>query len=119
MGDATRASGDQPAPRVGFAVLYRWRLRQGLEPAFQEAWARVTEAYLEQRGALGSRLHRSDDGLWVAYAQWPNRAAWERAQQASAVDVEAAQRMAEAIEESLEPILLHPCADYLLPRSPR
>ena len=111
MGAGPNAPGDVP---VGFAVLYRWRLRAGSEASFQEAWARVTKALRRERAALGSRLHRSEDGFWVAYAQWPSREAWEHSRQAGAVDQAAARSMAEAIEESLEPILLRPCADYLV-----
>jgi hypothetical protein len=31
-------------------------------------------------GTSGSRLHRADDGDLVAYAVWPDRATWEKAQ---------------------------------------
>jgi len=39
-----------------------------------------TEEIRNEMGGLGSRLHRSDDGSWIAYAQWPSRATWEAAQ---------------------------------------
>ena len=34
-------------------------------------------------GGLGSRLHRSEDGSWIAYAQWPHKDAWEAAGKSS------------------------------------
>ncbi len=99
----------------GFTVMYRWRLREGSEPAFREAWEAVTRALMKERGALGSRLHRAEDGTWTAYAQWPSRAAWARSREAEPVDARAALIMSEAIEESFPPILMTPVADYLVP----
>jgi quinol monooxygenase YgiN len=63
-----------------FAVLYRWRLKAGSEETFRQAWARATTAIRARYGTSGSRLHRADDGSFVAYAVWPDRAAWELAQ---------------------------------------
>jgi hypothetical protein len=45
----------------GFVVLYRWRLRPEAEDSFVRAWSRISELLLEQRGSLGSRLHRGSD----------------------------------------------------------
>jgi hypothetical protein len=28
-------------------------------------------------GSLGARLHRSDEGTFIAYAQWPDRESWK------------------------------------------
>ena len=79
-------------------------------------WSRMTEAIRDRYGALGSRLHLAADGVWVAYAQWPDRAAWEQYQQMQApVDSEAKKLMAEAIEERFTPILLEPRIDLLQP----
>lgn len=63
-----------------FAVLYRFKLQPGTESAFQDAWHAGTLAIRSHYGTSGSRLHRADDGALVAYAVWPNRAAWEKAQ---------------------------------------
>ena len=100
--------------RVGFAVIYRWRIRNGMEDQFQQAWVIVTKSFIDERKALGSRLHRVDDGSWVAYAQWPSRRAWERSRELGPSDPNAAAVMAEATEESFEPILLHPVSDHLV-----
>jgi quinol monooxygenase YgiN len=62
-----------------FVALYRWRVKPGREAEFRAAWVAVTEATYRTYGSLGSRLHRDADGAWVAYAQWPSRAAWEAA----------------------------------------
>lgn len=55
-----------------FAVVYRWRIRPGLEAKFEEGWRLGTLAIRRDLGGLGSRLHRSADGGYFAYAQWPD-----------------------------------------------
>ncbi len=32
------------------------------------------QLFCAARGALGSSLHRTEDGLWVAYSRWPDKA---------------------------------------------
>ncbi len=97
-----------------FCVIYRWELKPGREDDFIAAWARLTAAIREHRGGLGSRLHRAADGLWVAYAQWPDRATWESAQERPTADPEAAAAMAETIAERHPPQLLEAAADLLV-----
>ncbi len=101
--------------KTGFCVIYRFRVRPGAEDTFRHGWAQLTKAIRDRRGGLGSRLHRTDEGLWLAYAQWPNRDAWERARQLETADPDAARTMGESIEESLPPILLEPEIDLLEP----
>ncbi|MFD0265069.1 antibiotic biosynthesis monooxygenase family protein [Streptomyces sp. NPDC127106] len=55
-----------------FAVIYRWRLHEGMEQQFADGWHRVTAAIHATCGSYGSRLHRAHDGTWVAYARWPD-----------------------------------------------
>jgi heme-degrading monooxygenase HmoA len=98
---------------VGFVVIYRWKLHAGMEHQFQQAWERATPLLMRHRGALGSRLHKGEDGTWVAYAQWPSRQSWERSRASPAVDPEASRQMLEAEAESFAPILLAPVADFL------
>ena len=98
---------------VGFAVIYRWRLHPDREDQFRRAWEIVTLALKKERGALGSRLHLASDGIWVAYAQWPDQASWERSRELGPLDSAVAAQMQEAIEESLPPILLDPVCDHL------
>jgi quinol monooxygenase YgiN len=102
---------------IGFCVVYRFKIRPGSEERFRQGWTRMTEAIREQRSGLGSRLHLSGDGWWVAYAQWPDRQTWERSQQMEAADVDAQQMMADAIEERMPPILLEPKVDLLVAAS--
>ena len=98
----------------GFAVIYRWRLHEGAEEAFVEAWSRISERLLAERGSLGSRLHRGPDGVWYSYAQWPSAQARERAFAAGPVDAQASARMREAIAQTLPEIVLQPVYDCMV-----
>ncbi|MEU0336729.1 antibiotic biosynthesis monooxygenase [Streptomyces sp. NPDC006193] len=80
-----------------FAVIYRWRLHEGAEEQFAAGWHRVTRAMHRHCGSYGSRLHRADDGTWVAYARWPDAGAREACPE---VDPEGEAMMREAIAES-------------------
>ena len=104
----------------GFIVMYRWRLRPGLEKRFQDAWSIVTQALIE-RGSLGSRLHIGNDGLWYSYAQWPSEEA-RTAAFATALNIDDAERaMNEAVSERFPEIVLTSSVDHLLanPTTPR
>lgn len=99
--------------KPGFAVLYRWRLKPGKEAQFVDAWSRVTQHYVRHRGGQGSRLHRGLDGVWYAYAQWPDAATRERAF-AHDDQPEAHALMDDSIAERLSAIILEPVADFLV-----
>lgn len=55
-----------------FCVLYRFRVRRGQDARFVRAWSRVTTAFIDSCGALGSRLHQANENEYIAYAQWPS-----------------------------------------------
>jgi len=57
-----------------FAAIYQGYLKPGREAEYQEAWHKVAVYFVEHRGALGSTLHRTDNGMWVAYSRWPDKA---------------------------------------------
>jgi hypothetical protein len=57
-----------------FAVIYQAYLNPGREEEYRRHWHRIASYFVEKRGAIGSCLHRTDDGLWVAYSRWPDRA---------------------------------------------
>lgn len=94
--------------------MYRFKIKPGREADFVESWSAVTVALRDTRGALGSRLHRSPDGLWYAYAQWPSAEARRAAFEGEPADAEASARMRDTIEESLPDIVLEPVSDYLI-----
>lgn len=96
---------------ITFAVLYRWRLVPGLEAAFAESWAAVTDS-LRTRGGRGARLHKAEDGTYWAYAQWPSAEAREKAF-SEPVAVTSVRPMSESIAEGFEEIRLEVIADLL------
>jgi quinol monooxygenase YgiN len=98
---------------AGFYVIYRWKLIPGKEDQFVAAWQTMTEEIRAHAGGLGSRLHESDDGTWVAYAGWPSREAWETADVKTGAAEQAARQMGDAVDDRLDPILLEPVADLL------
>jgi heme-degrading monooxygenase HmoA len=78
-----------------FIVIYRWRLKEGRESVFRQGWREMTKSIYLARGSLGSRLHRAEDGTWVAYAQWPDEETWRRAREAGSANEDAARKMRE------------------------
>lgn len=56
-----------------FACIYQGYLKKGKEAAYKEAWKTVASYFMHCRGSLGSSLHVTEDGLWVAYSRWPCR----------------------------------------------
>ena len=94
-----------------FVALYRWKLKEGREQKFREGWRRRTAEIYRECGSLGSRLHRAEDGTWVAYAQWPDRLAWEAARQVAVSDTEAGAMMKESVEVSYPETLMEVADD--------
>ncbi|HUP91967.1 MAG TPA: antibiotic biosynthesis monooxygenase family protein [Solimonas sp.] len=99
---------------TGFAVIYQWRIRAGKEAQFQQAWEKLTGLLRTERGARGSRLHRTDYGSWVAYAQWPDRATWERSCALHKLDEALSKQMLDAVEETWAPMLMTLISDRLV-----
>jgi hypothetical protein len=57
-----------------FVAIYRWRLHPEREHDFVANWQRITVVGLAG-GSGGSSLFRNAQGVWVAIARWPSRAA--------------------------------------------
>ena len=57
-----------------FAVVYQGYLKAGKDEEYQHAWKEVATYFIQHRGAIGSCLHRGENGLWLAYSRWPDRA---------------------------------------------
>ncbi|MBI3651493.1 MAG: antibiotic biosynthesis monooxygenase [Acidobacteria bacterium] len=89
-----------------FTVIYRWKVKAGCEEQFRDAWRRATEAIYQTHQSLGSRLHRCDDGRWLAYAQWPDRRHWEAMQNRAAPDAEAFALMRDSTQGAAEVICM-------------
>ncbi|HEX4045258.1 MAG TPA: hypothetical protein VHZ76_06305 [Gammaproteobacteria bacterium] len=37
-------------------------------------WNQIANYFVKYRGALGSCLHKTEEGYWLAYSRWPNKA---------------------------------------------
>jgi len=96
-----------------FAVLYRFKLHPGTELSFREAWCSATHAIREHYGTSGSRLHRVDEEHLLAYAAWPDRATWEKAQTLPSVSPEAGAAMRACLAEPVTSTPLEVVDDLL------
>ena len=100
-----------------FAVIYRWRVIPGLEAQFEEGWRLGTERIAVEFGGWGSRLHRGEGNVYVAYAQWPDEATWRRAMETRMrhSDDDARRKYRDAIEpSSFETVYAMPVVSDLL-----
>lgn len=61
-----------------FAVIYQGYLKLGRESDYRRAWNQVARYFIKERGAIGSCLHRTSDGLWIAYSRWPDKETRDR-----------------------------------------
>jgi quinol monooxygenase YgiN len=81
-----------------FCVVYQWQIKANKDEQFRQTWCTITEAIFSQHGSLGSRLHKNDDGTFVAYAQWPSRELWEDSAPTLGVDLARAEQNACLVE---------------------
>jgi 2,4-dienoyl-CoA reductase-like NADH-dependent reductase (Old Yellow Enzyme family) len=97
-----------------FAVMYRWKLKPGLEDSFVEGWSRVTEAVHRHCGSFGSRLHRCADGTWLAYARWPDAETRDRCFSGpDPLDPEGSRMMNDAVAERYPEVVMSVLVDLL------
>lgn len=102
-----------------FCAVYQWKVKSGKEDEFRDTWRIITEAIFNQHGSYGSRLHESDQGTWIAYAQWPDRAHWEHVEETLGVDLVRA-RQSECLLEKVEVLFTLTVTDDLFkPASPK
>ena len=51
----------------------------GREAQFEAGWRGGTERITAEFGGWGSRLHKQSEGIYIAYAQWPDEETWKAA----------------------------------------
>jgi heme-degrading monooxygenase HmoA len=95
-----------------FCVIYCWRIKPELEEQFIEKWSDITRIFVDDLGGKGSRLHRGEDGLFYAYAQWSSDEERQKAFENFPKNP-ASEKMREAIIESFPEIKLESVADFL------
>jgi hypothetical protein len=57
-----------------FAVIYRGYVKTGHENQYINYWKTISSYFMHKRGALASTLHKAEDGMWIAYSKWPDKA---------------------------------------------
>ncbi|QLH43628.1 MAG: hypothetical protein HWD59_13595 [Coxiellaceae bacterium] len=57
-----------------FAVIYRGYVKAGQEAEYKKLWNKIANYFVAHRGALGSCLHQTEEGMWLAYSRWPDKA---------------------------------------------
>lgn len=95
-----------------YIILYRWRIKPDLEAQFIKSWAEITKYYVDNFDSLGSRLHKGDDGIWYAYAQWKSAEQREYAFMNTKLS-SVGKKMKMAIEERFSEIKLEIKEDFL------
>lgn len=96
-----------------FIILYRWEVRAGRTDEFVSAWEELIGLYRQLYGAVGGRLHCTDDGQWLAYTQWPTRDQYLLAMERGVPDPSVAERMNAAVSKRLDPVFLSLESDLL------
>ncbi|HNQ12968.1 MAG TPA: antibiotic biosynthesis monooxygenase [Bacteroidia bacterium] len=60
-----------------FAIVYSFRVKVGCESTFIDSWKNLTQLIKTHEGSYGSKLHKDETGLYIAYALWPDKSTWE------------------------------------------
>lgn len=68
-----------------FIAIYSFTIIPGKETDFEESWAERTIEIKASYNSLGSRLHKAEDGTYVAYAQWHSKEQWQSLEPSSTV----------------------------------
>jgi hypothetical protein len=92
-------------------------LKPGCDREVLDAWHQEASRYRDRYGSLGSRLHQSEDGSWVATAFWSSRQAWAAAPRPLDLPV-AEQVLNRCIESKVEELHLT-VEDDVPPGTPR
>ena len=60
-----------------FTVIYKFEVKEDRTQQFEENWTKLTKLIYKHEGSLGSRLHKSDNLNYIAYAQWTDKETWQ------------------------------------------
>lgn len=81
-----------------YCVIYEFKVKPGKEEVFRAAWKEGTRDLTKELHSLGARLHRSEEGTLIAYAQWSDEAAWQKGH--NHIEAHAAKLADECLEET-------------------
>ncbi|GGX98579.1 hypothetical protein GCM10007160_27660 [Litchfieldella qijiaojingensis] len=87
------------------AIILEFDVAEGKEEEFRESWKETTEYIHRNFGSLGSRLHRAEDGKFIAYAQWPDRETYEKEHDWSEEGAKCRERMRETLKSEKVTVL--------------
>jgi heme-degrading monooxygenase HmoA len=59
--------------------MYTFEVKSDKKADFERSWKELTMLIYEHTGSLGSRLHKTADGTYMAYAQWPSKEVFDNA----------------------------------------
>lgn len=62
-----------------FTVVYSFKIIEGKENDFINAWTELTKLIYRFADSYGSRLHKVEEQFFIGYAQWPDKETWEKA----------------------------------------
>ena len=97
-----------------FCVVYSFKVLPGKDQDLIDSWTNLTKLIYQYEGSLGSRLHRTPDGSYIAYAQWPSRERWkESGDNLPEEATHASKRMREACSEISTLYELDPVQDLI------
>lgn len=100
-----------------YAVTYRWRVAPENEEDFKHRWHDLTVDIMRDHGGGGSRLHRAENGDWVAYARWPSKEARDKAFSDYSKQPDHSTPQREGRAELIEEVWLEITDDLLIPEA--
>lgn len=56
-----------------FVVIYRGFVPLQNEAEYRRLWCLIADYFIENRGAIGSRLHKTKNDEMLAYSCWPDK----------------------------------------------
>ena len=62
-----------------YAIIYTFKVKEGMEETFIQSWKTMTQLIYEYENSFGSRLHQSEENVFIAYALWPDKQTFENA----------------------------------------
>lgn len=91
-----------------FAVIYRGFIYPGREEEYKKTWKIIADYFVKHCGAIGSTLHKTSEGEYIAYSRWPDRQARDASWRNNANE-----KIARDIQEAI--LQLRDCMDCTRP----
>lgn len=105
-----------------FAVIYKGFIFPEKEETYKKNWHIIADFFKKERGALGSILHQTSSGEYIAYSRWPNQetrdASWNEYASINPHIDDVMQLLRECIDRSkpYEEICMNVIDDFAFPK---